>query len=164
MHVEESHVLAEAIRRQRAEVGRLGNTLANATRSRDLANSAWIGAAEIDAESVPTDVQVDRIERDLTAARERLAELVEAEDQSIRDRIAAADAARAAHAQSVDVAERAVYQARLDADLAVVARLKAAEAGDLSAYIAHADASDAAQRRLASAKSRLEDLRSAEVA
>jgi len=161
---EERQILSEAIRRARIEASRLESQLNKAHRAREIATSPWIGAAEVDQESLPSDASIARIEAQLEDARAYLAELVEAEDANIREQVAQADAARAAHAATVDEAERAVYQARLDADLAIAARLKAAEAGDLDTYITHADTSDQAQRRLAAAKAHLDNLRSREVA
>lgn len=152
MQAEESQVLAEAIRRQRAEVGRLDNVLTNARRSRALASSAWIGGVEVAPESLPTDEGIARIERDLGAARERLAELIEAEDANIREQVAKADAARAAHAAAVEQARVEVVCARKAHDAAIAARLAAAQLDDLAAYEAAAEASDAAQAALERAR------------
>lgn len=158
----EEQVICEALRRQRAEVARLENVLANARRTRDLAASAWIGTVEINPESLPSDEQVAKHEAALAEARARLAELQAADDEIVREQVEAAERARAARAAAIDEAERAVYQARLDADLAIVTRLDAARAGDVDAYVPVAEAADLAQRRLAAAKRRLDGLREQE--
>lgn len=108
----EGQILGEAIRRARIEVSRLESQLANAHRAREIAASPFVGAAEVDPESLPTDASIARIERDLAGARAYLAELQEAEDTNIREQVAQADAARAAHAATVDEAVRAVSTRR----------------------------------------------------
>lgn len=161
---DEGQILGEAIRRARIEVSRLESQLANAHRAREIAASPFIGAAEVDQESLPSDESIARIEAQLEDARAYLAELQAADDEQVREQVAQADAARAAHAAEVEQARVEVVRARKAHDAAIAARLAAAQLDDLAAYEAAAEASDTAHAALERARRRHRDLSDREVA